>query len=74
NGDSVPELVVGEAELLLRDNGRFGQEDHLQWPQYLCKEMPYLCLIPRRPCAEHPAATLWLTPQREDFVRVNNHP
>ena len=73
NRDFVPQLVVGEVDLLLRDNGRFGREDHLQWPQYFCADMPHLALIPRQPRMEHLAATLWQVPRRAEFTRANHH-
>ena len=74
NADSVPEPVLGRATIAMREDGRFGKEDPLLWPQVVSLDKEHLPFIPRRPDGFHPAALLWDTPDEHDFERVNDEP
>ncbi|GJE91173.1 hypothetical protein PsYK624_073220 [Phanerochaete sordida] len=74
NADWVPRPVMGRVGIMLRDDGRFGVEDPLNWPQLYCPDRPYLALIPKRPPRHTPLAFLWETPRKEDFVSANEDP
>lgn len=71
NTDWIPRPMFGRLGIMLRDDGRFGPEDPLNWPQLYCPRRPYLALVPRRPPPGTPFAFLWDALRPEDFVRAN---
>lgn len=48
----VPIFPPAWCELRLRQDGRFGYEDFLQWPQPAVSECAYLACIPTRGCSQ----------------------
>ena len=53
-----------------RSDGRYGPDDHTQWPQPFSSKYPYLCCIPKRGNGqEH--SVIWRDLARDDFVRSN---
>jgi hypothetical protein len=71
----IPQPILGQVEVQIREDGRFGLEDPLNWPQCHCSDKPYLALIRRRPSSpDHPSFVLWDKPAYGDFERVNDHP
>ena len=74
NTTYVPRLVLGNVDIALRSDGRFGVEDPLNWPQLYCPHLKYLPFIPNRPGDKDPASALWHCPQEADFIRANDDP
>ena len=70
----VPEPRIGNVEMIMREDGRFGPEDHLLWPQAASPLHPHLALIPRRPGNFETVNILWHSPGPADIRRANNHP
>jgi hypothetical protein len=71
----IPQPPLGEHEVFMRKNFRFGDDDYLQWPQ--CTEgYPYMAAILRKPInTNDPKAVLWWDPPAEsaDFVHIHSN-
>ncbi|KAF8326720.1 hypothetical protein F5887DRAFT_1084334 [Amanita rubescens] len=53
-----------------RYDGRYGHDDHTQWPQPFSSKYLHLCCIPRSGDGqEH--SVIWQNPVRDDFIRFN---
>ncbi|KAF9035300.1 hypothetical protein BJ165DRAFT_1533790 [Panaeolus papilionaceus] len=68
NQDHIPVPPIGERELRLRSDLRYGLEDHTQWPQFHVMEYPHLFAILKKPCdGNNLLNTLWWTPTEHNF-------
>ncbi|KAF9034146.1 hypothetical protein BJ165DRAFT_1534345 [Panaeolus papilionaceus] len=68
NQDHVPVPPVGERQLRLRSDLRYGLEDHTQWPQFHVMDYPHLFAILSKPHDDNNALSiLWWTPTQSDF-------
>lgn len=72
NMNVVPEVQWGKAEVRLRKDSRFGQDDFTLWPQWHRDEVPYLACVPRKSFPGAPEeskafAVLWWTPTHENI-------
>ncbi|PPR05895.1 hypothetical protein CVT24_006643 [Panaeolus cyanescens] len=69
NETFIPLPVLGEREVHVRKDYRYGPDDHTLWPQPYSSLAPHLAAIPRKPSdPNHPLAPLWLDPQPSDFL------
>jgi hypothetical protein len=57
----------GPCKVYARVDGRYGPDDHTQWPQPFSYSAPYLCCIPKRKRQAPEDSIMWLNPTREDF-------
>ncbi|KAF8330683.1 hypothetical protein F5887DRAFT_1081524 [Amanita rubescens] len=55
----------------VRFDGRFGPDDHTQWPQPFSRRFPHLCCIPKKKQG-NPHSVIWENPQIHDFERIQN--
>ncbi|OBZ70847.1 hypothetical protein A0H81_09432 [Grifola frondosa] len=68
----IPRPIIGLVEVRLREDGRYGEVDPIQWPQLFDERLPHYAMIPR--CAKdgqfnmHPAPAMWLNAKDSDFV------
>ncbi|KAF9033914.1 hypothetical protein BJ165DRAFT_1534467 [Panaeolus papilionaceus] len=68
NQDHIPVPPIGERDLRLRSDLRYGLEDHTQWPQFHVMDYPYLFAILKKPHDDNdPLNTLWWTPTECDL-------
>lgn len=72
NADWIPRPVMGTVSIILRDDGCFGVEDPLNWPQLYSYDRPYLALIPKRPKSGSWFDVLWQRPAENDFIRASD--
>ncbi|KAF9034588.1 hypothetical protein BJ165DRAFT_1409882 [Panaeolus papilionaceus] len=71
NQDYVPVPPVGERQLRLRSDLRYGLEDHTQWPQFHVMDYPHLFAILTKPHDDsNVLSMLWWTPTERDFESV----
>ena len=63
----------GSCNVYARFDGRYGPDDHTQWPQPFSHSAPYLCCIPKREGQEAEDLIMWWNPTREDFEPVLHH-
>lgn len=58
-----------QCNVYARYDGRYGQDDHTQWPQPFSRKFPHLACIPKKQeKAEN--SVMWDNPHRRDFVEV----
>ena len=57
----------GSCKVYARLDGRYGPDDHTQWPQPFSHTAPYLCCIPKRKRQATEDSIMWWNPTREDF-------
>lgn len=56
----VPQPVLGRIQVLVREDGRYGVEDPIQWPQLFTTQYCHFPLILRRPSdSEDPRQPIW---------------
>ena len=63
----------GSCNVYARLDGRYGPDDHTQWPQPFSCSTPYLCCIPKREAQEGGDTIMWWNPAYEDFVPTQRH-
>ncbi|KAG6914184.1 hypothetical protein DXG01_001909 [Tephrocybe rancida] len=64
----LPKVYLWKREVYLRDDGRFGYDDRMLWPQYYSYACEYFCCIPRCPEDTKDSLTvLWWTPTYYDL-------
>ncbi|PPQ68817.1 hypothetical protein CVT24_007702 [Panaeolus cyanescens] len=69
NETFIPMPLFGAREVLVRQDFRYGPDDHTLWPQPYSSLSPHLAAIPRKPTdSTHPLAPLWKNPSPSDFV------
>lgn len=65
-------MPPGHCNVYARLDGRYGPDDHTQWPQPFSRTAPYLCCIPldKGPAAE--ASIMWWNPTYDDFLPLKH--
>lgn len=72
NVDFIPEPVLDRIQVLVRQDGRFGVEDPIQWPQLFSTTWSHYALIQRQPTDPNaPHQPIWWKPSRKDFVPIH---
>ncbi|KAF8328646.1 hypothetical protein F5887DRAFT_861738, partial [Amanita rubescens] len=71
NSDYIPLPPGTRCNVYVRFDGRFGADDHTQWPQPFSRNFPHLCCIPKKKQG-HPYSVIWQDPQIHDFERIQN--
>ncbi|KAF9034017.1 hypothetical protein BJ165DRAFT_1410043 [Panaeolus papilionaceus] len=72
NQSFIPLPLYGDRKVLVRQNYRYGVDDHTQWPQPYSKLVPHLAVIPQKPTDPNdPLAPLWYNPQESHFVQLS---
>ena len=57
----------GPCNVFARFDGRYGPDDHTQWPQPFSHSAPYLCCIPKREGQAVEDSIMWWNPTHQDF-------
>ena len=63
----------GPCNVYARFDGRYGQDDHTQWPQPFSHSAPYLCCIPKCEGQLVEDSIMWWNPTRQDFEPILRH-
>ncbi len=63
----------GPCNVYARFDGRYGPDDHTQWPQPFSYSAPYLCCIPKCEGQAAEDSIMWWNPIREDFEPMLRH-
>ncbi len=63
----------GHCNLFARMDGRYGVDDHTQWPQPFSRSAPYLCCVPQKDALASEYSIMWWNPTRLDFEPVHRH-
>ena len=69
NCDYIPLPPMNRCNVYIRYDGRFGADDHTQWPQPFLPQYPYLCCIPKK---KEGHEVMWQDPVRADFIQVES--
>ncbi|KAF9049062.1 hypothetical protein BJ165DRAFT_1343930, partial [Panaeolus papilionaceus] len=73
NESFIPHPLLGHRHVRVREDYRYGPDDHTLWPQPYSEQHPHLGAIPRRPQdANNPLSVMWYDPVTADFRPVNN--
>jgi hypothetical protein len=67
-------VPLGSCNVYARLDGRYGPDDHTQWPQPFSHSAPYLCCIPKREAQEGGDSIMWWNPAYEDFAPTMCYP
>ena len=71
NMDFVPAPSVGQIEVVLREDYRYGVADPTVWPQTFSPGFEYVAAIVRKsPDVPERFAALWSSPTRDDFTLI----
>ncbi|PPQ83967.1 hypothetical protein CVT24_008299 [Panaeolus cyanescens] len=71
NETFIPHPPIGNRHVRVREDYRFGPDDHTLWPQPYSSTYPHLGAIPRRPEDVHNALSImWYDPLQADFDPV----
>ena len=68
NSEYIPLPPGQRCNVYPRIDGRFGPDDHTQWPQPFSAKFPHLSCIPTK-IDEH--SVIWDGPTRQDFIHIN---
>ncbi|KAJ3483972.1 hypothetical protein NLI96_g5943 [Meripilus lineatus] len=72
NMDFVPQPVLGRIQVLVREDGRYGVEDPIQWPQFFSTKYCHFPLILRHPSdPEDHRRVIWWRPTPRDFIPIH---
>ncbi|PPQ83571.1 hypothetical protein CVT24_004788 [Panaeolus cyanescens] len=72
NESFIPCPVLGSRTIAVRNDYRYGPDDHTLWPQPYSETFPHLGAIPRRPQdPQNPLSAMWYDPIDTDFVPVH---
>lgn len=72
NVDYVPEPVLNRIRVTVRDDGWFGLEDPMQWPQYFSPTYSHYALVQRRPTElTGKLQPIWWKPSPRSFVPIH---
>jgi hypothetical protein len=72
NSDYIPMPPGPRCNVYTRYDGRFGPDDHTQWPQPFSQRFPHLCCIPKQmDGSEH--SVIWQDPPRQDFIEIRRN-
>ena len=63
----------GPCNVYARFDGRYGPDDHTQWPQPFSHSAPYLCCIPKHEGQAAADSIMWWNPTRQDFEPTLRH-
>ena len=63
----------GPCDVYARLDGRYGPDDHMQWPQPFSRSVPYLCCVPKKDGLAVEYSIMWWNPTRLDFEAAQNH-
>jgi hypothetical protein len=63
----------GSCNVYARLDGRYGPDDHTQWPQPFSHLTPYLCCIPKCEAQGAGDSIMWWNPAYEDFAPTMCH-
>jgi len=63
----------GPCNVYARFDGRYGPDDHTQWPQPFSHSAPYLCCIPKREGQAADDSIMWWNPTHQDFEPTIHH-
>jgi hypothetical protein len=63
----------GPCNVYARADGRYGPDDHTQWPQPFSHSAPYLCCIPKRDGQQAENSIMWWNPTSQDFKSTVRH-
>lgn len=78
NADYLPQVNLGNQNVTLHVDGRWGAEDWTQWPQWYFTGQEHLPFILRKPQAtdlgSHPLRRLWWNMSKADFVPSPDSP
>ena len=66
NARFIPAPFVGQVQVVLRSDYRYGAQDPIQWPQLLVKDCEYLSVI-LRSSNDQVTALIWWSPLDVDF-------
>ncbi|KAF9042145.1 hypothetical protein BJ165DRAFT_1546236 [Panaeolus papilionaceus] len=70
NESFIPLPPRGDREVLVRQDYRYGVDDHTLWPQSYSNLVPHLAVIPRKSTSPNdPLAPLWRDPQESHFIQ-----
>ena len=63
----------GPCNVYARFDGRYGPDDHTQWPQPFSHSAPYLCCIPKCGGQATEDSIMWWNPTHRDFEPTLRH-
>lgn len=63
----------GPCNVYARWDGRYGPDDHTQWPQPFSRSYPYLCCVPKKNGVAAEYSIMWWDPTQTDFEPVQRH-
>ena len=66
NASFIPTPAVGQIQVMLRADYRYGIQDPVQWPQLFVEGFEYLSVV-LRPSNDQHLAPIWWSPQEVDF-------
>ncbi|KAF9035469.1 hypothetical protein BJ165DRAFT_1409348 [Panaeolus papilionaceus] len=73
NESFIPHPLLGYRHVRVREDYRYGPDDHTLWPQPYSEQHPHLGTIPRRPQDPNkPLSAMWYDPVTTDFCPINN--
>ena len=68
NADWIPQPIIGPVSVQFREDGRFGVEDPIQWPQVHCQKFAHFAAILRQPLDMNDyRQPIWRTVTLQDF-------
>lgn len=75
NMDYIVQPQLGQCEVILRSNMRFGLDDFTLWPQWFHPDLPHLPAVPSRPREQMNLQTpgihcMWWEPKMTDFHHI----
>ena len=70
NAEYIPLPPGQQCNVYPRFDGRFGPDDHTQWPQPFSEKYPHLSCIPTK-IQEH--SVIWEDPLRHDFIYIKHN-
>ncbi|KAF8328277.1 hypothetical protein F5887DRAFT_1083259 [Amanita rubescens] len=73
NCDYIPLPPGTRCNVYARYDGRFGPDDHTQWPQPFLPKFPHLCCIPKKKEAPREHSVMWQDPVRAEFIRIESN-
>lgn len=75
NTSWLPDIAQTKQEVRTRVDGRYGDHDFTQWPQWYFEETRHLAFVPRKPSSlsNHPRSILWHNLKTSDFEYEPGH-
>ena len=72
NAEYIPLPPGQRCNVYPRFDGRFGPDDHTQWPQPFSEKYPHLSCIPKK-MAGHAHSIIWEDPLQHDFIHIQHN-